>query len=159
MLSPVLGHYGRFTTTHSCAVPWSSFNLQRSTVNFRPLQKSASIRGQFAALFSLLATAFFIDFYLLSLLTLTNPFSSNSFLFSSIQNPGGYPPHLDIFSILHPPFSAFFFVFCRLRTLCPNFKTQLPCFQLDADSFAKTGGVEFAFRRSNLRTFNQSVKR
>ena len=83
---------------------------------------------------------------------LTNPFSRNSFTFTSIQTPGG----VGGFSVLylatrlprssrgHSPLaiSPLLSSTCRLlRSLCPLFRTPVLCFQSLAASFCKTPGV------------------
>jgi hypothetical protein len=99
-----------------------------------------------------------IDFYPDFFHQLTNPSSRNSFLFSSIQNPGGCRTPLGCFRTVHCPLPTIHFHFSRLRTLCLTCKTQLLCFQGDADSLRKIARVwslssrisSFAFRVSTL---------
>jgi hypothetical protein len=86
---------------------------------------------------------------------ITNPSSSNTLLFTSIQNPRGvtppmFPQRLGAFvsrtCAANPVSSAA----CRLFiSLCPPFRTRSLCFQAFAASFAKIPGVGVGFDSSS----------
>jgi hypothetical protein len=82
---------------------------------------------------------------------LTNPFSRNSFTFTSIQTPGGVGRFSPLYlatrlprsSRGHSPLatSPLLSSTCRLlRSLCPLFRTPVLCFQSLAASFCKIPG-------------------
>ncbi len=80
--------------------------------------------------------------------TLTNPFSCNPFLFTSIQHPPGCglrnPKLSTDFSVRSVPLwqiHLFQELAASLSSLCTLFRTRFLCFQSFAASFPKTPGV------------------
>src|ERR1700738_4227021 len=83
---------------------------------------------------------------------LTNPFSRNSFTFTSIQNPGGVGGFSALYLATRHSFTPIFAgplaTSPLLSSTCPPFRSLFPpfrppvlCFQSFADSFCKTPGV------------------
>jgi hypothetical protein len=87
-----------------------------------------------------------IDFYFHDFHTLTNPFSRNSFVYTSIQNPGGC--HREVLSrlVLHWRCSASPkpLLFSNLQPLgvsCLSFGTSRPLFSIVCSLFFQNTGV------------------
>src|ERR1700730_4951878 len=87
-----------------------------------------------------------IDFYFHDFHTLTNPFSRNSFVYTSIQTPGGvtggsYPDWFCTGGAARAP-SHFFSAICSLlESLASLLEPPVLCFQSFAVSFSKIPGI------------------
>ena len=82
-----------------------------------------------------------IDFFLFSFQQLANPSFRKSFVFSSIQNPGGCHPPVPQRSNVRTFKRSNSFAFMYFQPLCLICKTQVLSFQRNPASFPKRPGV------------------